>query len=127
MTFRVSGTGIAIGTAAAVGLFLFAKREIRTAFKAVDPTDRDNLVNSGVNKVGAALTGRDSFSLGASLFEFFNPSAVEREREIASGTVTRDDLTTGVWFGPVGNNGQYEPPPDDDLRQLGTSRPPLRR
>jgi len=43
---------------------------------AIDPTNPENIVNSGVNRVGEALTGQQpgSFSFGSWLYDRFNPA-----------------------------------------------------
>jgi len=106
MTFKVTGKGLAIGIAAGVGLYAYAKGEIRSALKAVNPADRENVINQGVQKVGEAVTGDDHFNLGSRLFELFNPEVVRRENEVLRG----DSRITG-----------YEPPPEKRLMRLGTS------
>lgn len=42
----------------------------KAAVPYVDPTDRRNLAYSGVNAVGSAITGDDSWSLGGALYDF---------------------------------------------------------
>lgn len=53
---------------AGVVLYQLAKRGAAAVGQAVNPTSRDNVAYSGVNAVGAAVSGDDSFSLGAWLY-----------------------------------------------------------
>lgn len=41
--------------------------------QAIDPTDPDNIFNSGVNKIGASLSGDPGFSLGSWVYDVFHP------------------------------------------------------
>lgn len=50
--------------------------------QAVNPLNHDNVFASSVNAAGAALSGDESFSVGAGLFNLFNEDEFEKsERE----------------------------------------------
>lgn len=48
-------------------------KNIDLDFDVVNPASDKNLVYTGVNKVGAAATGDDSFSLGSWIYDIFHP------------------------------------------------------
>jgi len=72
--------GIAIGLAIVGGLawYLLAPR-IKAALgaigTAVNPTSDQNIFYRGTNAVGAAVTGKDSFSLGSWLYDLTHADA----------------------------------------------------
>lgn len=73
----------------AIGIYLFAKREVvdavQSAAAAVNPLDQDNVFYTGVNAVGAKVTGGE-FSLGAAIYEWWNPDRVAAERAAIGAT-----------------------------------------
>lgn len=69
------GLGVAVLGVVAYGLYRFKNAATAAAAAAlpyVNPADRNNLAYSGVNKVGAAITGQD-FSLGAKIYDWLHP------------------------------------------------------
>lgn len=66
-------TTIVVGAAVALGGYLLLKREAAAAVDkvttAVDPTSRDNLAYTGVNKVGRALSGDRFWTFGGWLYD----------------------------------------------------------
>ena len=60
-----------------VVVYFIAKQQIAegvtTAAKAVNPLDSSNIFNSAANATGAALTGNQSFSLGAWIYDLTHP------------------------------------------------------
>lgn len=95
MKLGLTGGGVlalaAVASLAVGGVVLYVKRreiaagvsEAASAVgQAVNPTSDQNLAYRGVNAVGEAVTGDASFSLGAWLFEAFNPGAVQAERDV---------------------------------------------
>lgn len=84
--------------AAVVGFlgYRFVKDGAKSVAGAFDPTSHDNVFASGVNGVGAALTGDDSWTLGGAFADLFGPSdpggfAADRAKldATASATVTK--------------------------------------
>lgn len=79
----------AVVLAGALGLYLFAKREVlagvTTVAAGINPLDQDNVFYTGVNKVGEKITGGE-FSLGAAIFEWWNPARTQAEREAIGAT-----------------------------------------
>jgi hypothetical protein len=55
--------------------------------EAIRPTSSSNVVNGAVSLIGAAVTGQDArdFSLGARIFEWFNPATVAAEKRAVNG------------------------------------------
>lgn len=65
------------------GVWLYTKRGAIAAAAGeavglVNPADDRNLVNRGVSAVGEAVTGREGWTLGGQIADWF-PSAAERE------------------------------------------------
>jgi hypothetical protein len=66
---------IAVGVAGAVLLAAawYAKKQISAAadvvLPAINPLDPHNLAYSGVNAIGASLTGDENFTLGGSIYD----------------------------------------------------------
>lgn len=60
--------GIAL---AALYIYTDAKSAVRAVGNAVSPTNPDNVINTGVSGVGAAVTGRDDWSLGTQIHRWF--------------------------------------------------------
>ena len=96
MKLSLTGTGVVAVVAVAGLALLWAKRgaigdAVSSAAAAVgdaiNPASSSNLAYRGVNGIGAAATGDDSFNLGAWLFETMNPATVEAEN-IAIGKTT---------------------------------------
>lgn len=69
--------GIALGVA---GLGYLAYRRLAGAIDsgALDPTNRNNVAYSGVNKVGEALTGEKGWSLGGWIYDITHQEETER-------------------------------------------------
>lgn len=73
------GDVIAIAVAGVVVVaagYIASKKIGQTAAKVaplVDPTSDKNLAYTGVNKVGAALTGEQDFKLGVWLYDMLHP------------------------------------------------------
>ncbi len=69
------GMVVAVAAVGAVGLY-FAEKKARVAVaavgEAIDPTNNDNVFASGVDKVGAKLTGNENFKLGGWIYDVFN-------------------------------------------------------
>jgi hypothetical protein len=76
----LTGSGVlALAAVAAVGgLLLWKRKEIAAVAEAVNPASDQNHVNRGLSAVGEAVTGREGWSLGSQLADWF-PSAAERE------------------------------------------------
>lgn len=55
----------------------------------LNPADDRNLAYRGVNSAGQAITGDQSWSLGAAIWELFNPRAVQEERQAIGQTQGR--------------------------------------
>lgn len=70
---------IAAVVAAGVG-YLYLKR--KAIGDAINPVSDKNLAYTGTNAVGAAISGDEHWSLGVAIWEFMNPQAVERERQL---------------------------------------------
>jgi hypothetical protein len=64
---------IAVGAVVAVILARQLAGAAKAAGQAVNPTNPDNVFHSGVNQVGAAVSGDESFSLGAWIFDITHP------------------------------------------------------
>lgn len=58
-------------------LAYFAEKKVRAlsndVIDAIDPTDPDNIFASGVDNVGASLTGNENFKLGAWIYDVLHP------------------------------------------------------
>lgn len=58
-------------------LAYFAEKKIRAVstevIDAIDPTDPDNIFASGVDNVGASLTGNENFKLGGWIYDVLHP------------------------------------------------------
>lgn len=85
-----------VAAVAAVAVAGFAWLRSRAA-TALDPTDPNNLAYSGVNAVGAALSGDGSFSLGGAIYDLghsdptnaapsFNPDSWARHLRLTGTT-----------------------------------------
>lgn len=63
-----------LGGLAVLG-FLYWKggKAIKAAANAVNPVNHDNVFSSGVNDIGSAVSGDDSFSLGAKIYDWTHP------------------------------------------------------
>lgn len=80
MKVDLTGTGVlALAAVAAVaGLLLWKRKELAAVADAINPASDSNIVNRGVSSVGEAITGREGWTLGGQLADWF-PSAAERE------------------------------------------------
>lgn len=80
MKFDLTGSGVlALAAVAAVGVLVIWKRkELAAVADAVNPASESNIVNRAVSSVGEAVTGREGWTLGSQLADWF-PSAAERE------------------------------------------------
>ncbi len=85
--------GIAIAAGLAWLLFGDAiKRALAATADAVNPASDQNLAYRGVNAVGAAISGRDSFSLGSWVYDLFHEDA-----NLASNPKPRTDEEMAFW------------------------------
>lgn len=70
-----AGMVVAAGATVLV-LAYFAEKKIRAVstevVDAIDPTDPDNIFATGVDNVGASLTGNENFKLGAWVYDLFH-------------------------------------------------------
>lgn len=75
---NVTHAALAVAALAVVYLAYKSKDQAAAAVKAaaqsVDPTSTENLVYKGVNHVGAAVSGDQSFSLGSWLYDVTHPN-----------------------------------------------------
>ena len=71
-----AGMVVAAGATVLV-LAYFAEKKVRAVsndvIDAIDPTDPDNIFATGVDNVGASLTGNENFKLGAWVYDVFHP------------------------------------------------------
>ena len=71
-----AGMVVAAGATVLV-LAYFAEKKVRAVsndvIDAIDPTDPNNIFASGVDNVGASLTGNKNFKLGAWIYDVFHP------------------------------------------------------
>jgi hypothetical protein len=83
----IDGVGVAavavVALAVGVGFYVWINRRAigeaaSDAVALVNPADADNLVNRGVSAIGEAVTGREGWSLGSQIADWF-PSQAERE------------------------------------------------
>lgn len=69
---------LALG-AVAIAVYWILSREALAAAKAVgaavNPVDRDNVFNSGVDAVGKSLSGESGWTLGGWVYDITNPDA----------------------------------------------------
>jgi hypothetical protein len=63
-----AGQVVIISTVAAVGLYYIGRKASQVA-AAVNPVSKDNVVYTGVNGIGEALTGKKSFDLGTWIYD----------------------------------------------------------
>ena len=78
---------IEIGSGAllvAAAVFYFAGRKINAVVPvgAFNLTSPNNLAYSGVNAIGASMTGDKDWSLGVKIYEWTHPAAMEMEAQI---------------------------------------------
>ena len=82
---------IAIGVIV-LGIFLYekAKSGVVAVANAVNPLNNNNAIASGVNSVGAALTGNSNFDLGNSIYSLFhstyNPNTPQTTGQASAAT-----------------------------------------
>lgn len=98
-------TELAIG--AGLGLVLVGVVAYVAKFgvpKAFNPTSSENLAYQGANSIGAAIAGErpEDFSLGARIWEWLNPSAVEAERRAVLGGGTSANRSSSLTPGAGG-------------------------
>jgi len=70
-----AGMVVAVGATVLVLAYLAeskAKEVGSNVVDALDPTDPDNIFASGVDNVGATLTGNENFKLGAWVYDLFH-------------------------------------------------------
>lgn len=82
------GMVIAIGAIGAVALYVADKKISAGASavgSAIDPTNNDNIFASGVNNVGAILTGDERFSLGGWIYDKVNGTSSNIDLDIYRG------------------------------------------
>ena len=68
------------------------KRAAAAAATAVNPTSDQNLAYRGVNAVGAAISGRDSFSLGSWIYDL-----VHEDEHLASNPPRKTEDEKSFW------------------------------
>jgi hypothetical protein len=68
------------------------KRAAAAAAEAVNPVSDQNLAYRGVNAVGAAISGRDSFSLGSWIYDL-----VHDDEHIASNPPRKTEEEKSFW------------------------------
>ncbi len=68
------------------------KAALGTVGQAVNPTSDQNLAYRGVNAVGAAISGRDSFSLGSWIYDL-----VHEDAHLASNPPRRNPDEKSFW------------------------------
>lgn len=68
---KVDGAMVLAAVAAVAGWMLWQKRN------AFNPTSTENVIYQGVNDIGAAVTGGESFSLGTWIYELVHPGELE--------------------------------------------------
>lgn len=107
----VSAQTLGLAAAAGVGIVLAWKltqagRVVADAVQAgaIDPTSTNNLAYRGVNAVGGVVADDPNFSLGATIFEWFNPGAVAAEKAATGKTSGAANYATvdgynygGIW------------------------------
>ncbi|MDT0603483.1 hypothetical protein [Thalassotalea castellviae] len=92
-------------TAAGVGAIVlyFAEKKLRAAAgevgQAVNPLNNDNIFASGVNSVGASITGNQNWSLGGSIYELFNGTSEELLNQKQT-ELTNVAINTGTGINP---------------------------
>jgi len=70
-------TILALGGVALVFVLLAenrVKKAVEAAGDAVNPVDKDNIFHSGVNAVGAAVSGKEGWSLGGWVYDVTHPN-----------------------------------------------------
>ncbi len=76
---KLEGSMLLLAGLAAIALGLYAYRKgpeaLAAAGNAINPLNPENVFASGVNNVGAGLTGNKDWSLGGAFFDFMNPDA----------------------------------------------------
>lgn len=71
-----AGMITAIAVVGAVALYVAEKKAreaIGAAGNAVNPLNNDNVFASGVDSIGAKLSGNKNFKLGGLIYDVFNP------------------------------------------------------
>lgn len=83
-----------IGAAAiaAAVIYQLVKRGAAAVGSAVNPTNPDNVAAAGVNAVGAALSGDESFNLGGAIYDLFHSDPTKAPAAPAA-TYTRTPMT----------------------------------
>lgn len=84
---RNIATGVGLGLVGLAALWLVARSVKSTLGDALNPTSSGNLAYSGVNGVGAAVSGNKDFSLGVWIYELFHPAAGKTSTPKASASV----------------------------------------
>jgi hypothetical protein len=69
--------GAILGAVVLVGLYLVARTVKGQIATTLNPASDKNAAYSGVNAVGAALTGDKAFSLGVWIYELLHPNATK--------------------------------------------------
>lgn len=65
---------VAVVAAIAAGVVWYGKRQAVTVAQAVNPVSDENIFYQGVNGIGSALTGSDSFDLGGWIYDITHGS-----------------------------------------------------
>lgn len=85
---------ILFGAGAAVvllGVAYFVGRHLWNT-GAIDPTSDKNVAYTGVNAVGAVLTGDKDFSLGSAIYDWFHPFEANYSGDVVVGKKPEDIL-----------------------------------
>ena len=64
----------------ALGVYLISRiaaQQAAKAAQAVSPLNRDNIFYSGVNGVGAVVSGDEHFTLGGAVYDWFHGGEIE--------------------------------------------------
>lgn len=72
MSIKFDGLMLLTLVGIAGGVYVYSQRE--KIANAVNPASRDNLAYSGVNAIGAELSGQRDFSLGAWIYDVTHPN-----------------------------------------------------
>lgn len=69
--------GFGVGAAVLIGVYIAGKKAADTAkdaLNAVNPFNHDNVFATGVNKIGATITGDTNFTLGGAIYDWTHPA-----------------------------------------------------
>lgn len=69
---KLNYTTILIAAGLAVGTAYLLKKQATDVVDAINPTNDENIFYTGVNSIGAKLTGKPSFDLGRWIYDKTN-------------------------------------------------------